>query len=77
MGVGTLLGQALVALANLQSLEKVAVSLGAGMPIGLSVMVYALSEGLDAELAAGTISLSILVGLFWLPLLLSITGTVV
>jgi hypothetical protein len=38
----------------------------------MAVMVYAASEGLDAEFAAGAISLSILLGLIILPVLLSL-----
>jgi predicted permease len=72
MGVGFLLGQALVTLFHLQGLDRVAVSLGSAMPVGIAVMVYSVSEGLDAEFAAGTISLSILVGLIVLPVLLAV-----
>jgi predicted permease len=72
MGLGFALGQALVFLAHLQGLERVAVGMGAAMPIGLVVLVYAATEGMDAEFAAGTISLSILTGLFVTPMLLSL-----
>jgi len=72
MGVGFALGQLMVFLAHLQGLERVAVSMGAAMPIGLVVLVYSATEGLDAELAAGTVSLSILAGLFATPMLLSL-----
>jgi predicted permease len=72
MGVGFALGQLMVSLAHLQGLERIAVGMGAAMPIGLVVLVYAASEGLDAEFAAGTISLSILTGLFVTPMLLSL-----
>ena len=72
VGVGFALGQLMVFLAHLQGLERIAVSMGAAMPIGLVVLVYAASEGLDAEFAAGTISLSILTGLFVTPMLLSL-----
>ena len=72
IGGGFLLGQALVRLAHLQGLDRAAVSIGAAMPVGMAVMAYAASEGLDVEFAAGTISLSILAGLFVLPVLLSI-----
>jgi predicted permease len=72
MGVGFLLGQALVILVHLQGLDRAAVSLGSAMPIGMAVMVYSVSEGLDAEFAAGAISLSILAGLIVLPVLLSL-----
>jgi len=69
---GFLLGQALVLLTHLQGLDRVAVSMGSAMPTGLAVMVYSVSEGMDAEFAAGAISLSILVGLFVMPILLSL-----
>lgn len=72
IGGGFLLGQGLVHLMNLNGLDKAAVSMGAAMPSGLAVMVYAASEGLNAEFAAGAISLSILAGLFVLPVLLSL-----
>ena len=72
MGVGFALGQLVVFLAHLQGLERIAVGMGAAMPIGLVVLVYAVSEGMDAEFAAGTISLSILTGLFVTPMLLSL-----
>ena len=72
MGLGFALGQVLVFLAHLQGLERTAVGMGAAMPIGLVVLVYAATEGMDAEFAAGTISLSILAGLFVTPVLLSL-----
>jgi malate permease and related proteins len=72
IGGGFLLGQALVYLTNLHGLDKAAVSMGAAMPSGMAVMVYSASEGLDAEFAAGTVSLSILLGLIIMPVLLSL-----
>jgi hypothetical protein len=72
MGGGFLLGQVCVFLAHLDGLDRIAVSIGSAMPVGMAVMVYSASEGLDAEFAAGTISLSILAGLAILPLLLSL-----
>ena len=72
MGGGFLLGQALVKLAHLEGLDQAAVSIGASMPCGMAVMVYAANEGMDTEFAAGTISLSILAGMVVLPILLSL-----
>jgi hypothetical protein len=72
MGGGFLLGQALIKLAHLEGLDRAAVGIGAAMPCGMAVMVYAASEGLDTEFAAGTISLSILAGMVVLPFLLSL-----
>jgi hypothetical protein len=72
IGGGFLLAQALIRLTNLHGLDSAAVSMGAAMPAGMAVMVYSASEGLDTEFAAGTVSLSILMGLIVLPFLLSI-----
>lgn len=72
IGAGWLLGQALVLVFGLTGLARTAVSLGAAMPIGVIVLVYASMEGLDVDFAATTISLSILVALLITPLLLSI-----
>jgi predicted permease len=70
VGVGWLLGQALVLLLGLTGLMRTVVSIGAAMPIGMIVLVYASLERLDVEFAATTISLSILVALLFTPLLL-------
>ncbi len=68
---GWLVGQALVAIFGLQGLARAAVAMGAAMPIGIVVLVYASMEGLDTEFAAGAISLSILAGLAVMPFLLA------
>ncbi len=72
MGLGLLLGQALVALAQLQGLERVAVAFAAAMPSGMAVLVYAAAEGLDTELAAGVVSLGLTAGVLVTPVLLSV-----
>lgn len=72
IGLGWGVGQLLVLAFGLTGLERAAVSLGAAMPIGLVVLVYASLEGLDTEFAAGTISLSLLVAMLLMPFLLSL-----
>jgi predicted permease len=72
MGIGFLLGQAIVLIFNLQGLDRVIVTLGAAVPIGMVPLVYADSEGLDTEFAAACISLSIIVGVIATPFLLTI-----
>ncbi len=72
MGVGFLLGQVIVLIFNLQGLDRIIVSLGSAVPIGMVPMVYAASEGLDTEFAAACISLSIIVGVIATPFLLTI-----
>ncbi|MDH7490246.1 MAG: AEC family transporter [Anaerolineae bacterium] len=69
---GWVLGQALVAVFGLQGLERATVAMGAAMPIGIVVLVYASMEGLDTDFAASAISLSILVGLLIMPILLAL-----
>ena len=70
MGIGFALGQLLIYLFRLQGVERAAVGLGSAMPIGMVTLVYAVSEGLDAEFAAAVISLSIMVSLIATPLML-------
>jgi predicted permease len=74
MGLGFVLGQTLVYLTQLQGLERIAVTLGAAMPSGMVVLVYAAAEGLDTEFAAGVVSSGLLAGLFVAPALLSVYG---
>lgn len=70
MAVGFLLGNVLIWLANLQGLERTAVSMGSATPVGMVTLVFAVTEGLDAEFAAAIISLSIVIGLLSVPFLL-------
>jgi malate permease and related proteins len=72
MGIGFLLGQVIVLLFNLQGPDRVIVSMGSAVPIGMVPMVFAASEGLDTEFAAACISLSIIIGVVVTPLLLTI-----
>ena len=69
---GWAVGQALIAALGLSGLERVAVGMGAAMPIGVVVLVYSSMEDLDVDLAAAAISLSILVALVITPLLLAV-----
>lgn len=74
IGLGFVLGQALVRLFSLQGLERTAVSMVAAMPSGMVVLVYAAGEGLDVEFAAGVVSLGLVCGLCVAPILLSVYG---
>jgi predicted permease len=69
-GVGLLLGLLAAALLNLSGLNRLIVVMGAAMPTGMTVLIYAANEGLDAELAANLISYSLIVG-FGMVMLLS------
>jgi len=70
MAVGFGIGQLLIYLFRLQGVERAAVGLGSAMPVGMVTLVYAVSEGLDAEFAAAVISLSIVIGMIVTPLML-------
>lgn len=72
MGLGWSLGQVLVWAGGLTGMERTVVSIGAATPIGVLVLIYASLEELDVGFSAATLSLSIVVGMFLTPLLLSI-----
>ena len=74
MGLGFVLGQVLVMINQLQGLERLAVAMGTAMPSGMVVLVYAATEGLDTELAAGVVSMGLLAGLLVAPALLWFYG---
>ena len=70
LGVGVVVGITCVLLLDLQGLSRAAVILGSAAPIGFTVVVMAQREGLDMELAASATSLSVLLGLAYIPLAL-------
>ncbi len=72
MGLGWVLGQALVWIVGFTGLERTVVSIGAATPIGVLVLIYASLERLNVEFSAATLSLSILIGMVLTPVLLSI-----
>ncbi len=72
MGVGFLLGYALVGLFGLEGLNRSVVLLCSMMPAGANTLVFAAKEGLDVEFAASVVSLTILLGLVIVPLLIFI-----
>jgi malate permease and related proteins len=71
MGVGLLLGIAVASVLQLTGLNRLVVIMAAGMPTGMTTLIYAATEELDAELAANLISYSLIVG-FGLVILLAV-----
>lgn len=71
MGLGWLVGQGFVRLLGLGGVDQVVIGVGAAMPIGVLALIHSSTEGLDTELAAAALSLSIVVGAVATPLLLS------
>jgi predicted permease len=70
MAVGLLLGWLCVQAFDLTGLTRSVVLLGAAAPIGFNAVVLSHTEKLNRELAASAASVSVLVGLFYVPLAL-------
>ena len=62
MVLGGLLGWALSLLLGLDGLSLIAGTVGSSLPAGTTVLVFSGNEGLDTELAASLVSITILVG---------------
>ena len=70
MAGGVLLGVAAAGILDLQRLERVVVIVVAGMPSAVTAVIFAAEAGLDEELVASIVALSVAVGvavLPWLP----------
>lgn len=68
--LGLLLGLLMVWIFDLEGLTRAVVILGAIAPIGFSAVVFSDREGLHRELAASAASISVLLGLAYVPLAL-------
>jgi predicted permease len=68
--VGLLLGLLLAWVFGLDGLTRAVLLLGAAAPIGFSAVVFADREHLNRELAASAASISVLLGLAYVPLML-------
>jgi len=69
-GLGLALGLSWVMLFDLQGLEAAVVILACAAPVGFNSLVYAVREGLDARYAATQASLSVLLGMIYVPVLM-------
>ena len=77
MGGGLLLGWAATWLLSLTGLERAVVILIAGMPSAVTAVIFATETGLDDDLVASIVALSICLGvasLPWLPKLATLLG---
>lgn len=74
MGLGLLFGVAFAWLVGLEGQSFVVVALLSGAPIGFMALTFTSMARLDAELTASAVSLSILLGLIYTPLLLLLFG---
>lgn len=67
VGLGVAIGVACAALLDLQGVTRTVAILGSAAPIGFNVVVLAQLESLDTEFAASAASLSVLLGLVYVP----------
>ncbi|HEU4685074.1 MAG TPA: AEC family transporter [Nitrospira sp.] len=67
MGGGFLIGLGAVTLLQLSGLERVVVLLIAGMPSAVTAVIFAAETGLDEELVASAVALSLCLGMAALP----------
>ncbi len=72
-GAGSALGLLWVRLFGLTGIERAVVIVGAAAPAGFNTLVFASLEGLDRELAAAVVSLSVLLAMVYLPLIIVLT----
>jgi predicted permease len=70
LGIGLGVGITCVALLELNALTRAVLLVGSAAPIGFTVVVLTQREALDTELAASATSLSVLLGLLYIPLAL-------
>jgi len=75
MGLGFVFGVSFAALAGLEGETFVVVALLSGAPIGFTALTFSSMAKLDTELTASAVSLSILIGLVYTPLLLLLLRT--
>ena len=71
-GLGMLLGLSMVAVFSLEGMTRTTVILGCMAPVGFNTLIYAQREKLDNEFAAHIASLTVLLGLLYVPLLIYI-----
>jgi predicted permease len=74
MGVGLLVGIAIVLALQLEGIDRAVVLALSAAPIGFNLLNFAAVEKLDQELAASAVSLSLLAALGVIPLILFLAG---
>jgi len=70
VGAGLILGILIASLLGLQGLPFIVVTLCAAGPVGFNALTYASLAKLDTELASNAVSISILLGVIYIPLLM-------
>lgn len=70
IGLGMTLGFIAVNLLNIDGIMRTLIVIFCGAPVGYNTLIFASLEGLDKEFAASLVSISLLLGIIYVPLLL-------
>jgi len=70
IGIGMLLGCGFATVLGLEGVARTLVVVFCGAPVGYNTLVFASLEGMDKEFAASLVSISLLLGIIYVPLLL-------
>ncbi len=70
IGVGMFLGWTFATILGFEGIIKTLVIVFCGAPVGYNTLVFASLEGMDKEFAASLVSISLLLGIIYVPLLL-------
>ncbi len=69
-GIGLILGFIFASFLNLQGMIRTIVIICCSAPVGYNTLVFSTLENLDKEFAANLVSISILTGIFYIPVLI-------
>ncbi len=72
IGVGLVFGLFIASLLDLSGVIRTIVIISCGAPVGYNTLIFATLENLDKEFAASIVSISIFLGVFYIPILLFI-----
>jgi len=72
IGVGIIIGLAIVNFFGLQGIDKLTMMLLAASPVGINTVIFASLENLDEEFAASIVSIGLVVGLILMPILITV-----
>lgn len=70
IGLGMMLGLLVVNLLNIEGIMRTLVVIFCGAPVGYNTLIFASLEELDKEFAASLVSISLLLGIIYVPLLI-------
>jgi len=70
IGLGLILGLLAVNLLNIEGIMRTLIVIFCGAPVGYNTLVFASLEELDKEFAASLVSISLLLGIVYVPLLI-------